>query len=103
MSWTTFSPDLLADARLGRARWLRAELDAAPGIEVDDYFASRARRDRALADLADHLRTVPNPARITTGTDKASVAMLGIRATSTSGLDGALRNWIARVMKEHGA
>lgn len=103
MKWTALPPDQLADARLGRARWVRVALAKLPKIEGPDYAASRAAFQSAVGKLAAHLLNTAPDAKMRDEWNGASVAMLGVRSTSTSGLHGALTNWCARVEKQHEA
>lgn len=100
-NWTKITPAQLAATRAGRAEYLRRQLAAVPPITAADYDGSRRAFDDAMAALRRRIEDLPEdpPARITERWDGASVAMLGIRATSTSGLNGALRNWCAAADK----
>lgn len=51
----------------------------------------RAAYDKAIAEIS---KTMPK-VKITERGDMTRVSIAGIRSTSTSGLDGALSNWIA--------
>jgi hypothetical protein len=88
MDWKSLDPTALAGHRLGRARWLRGQLDRLPKIEVANLDATRAAHHEATRRLAERLET--------------ALAMTGVRASSTSGLAAALANWCAAVDRRHG-
>lgn len=81
-----------------RAMYLRRELDALPRIEGPDYMASRARHRAAVEALHIRLAALPDQPRIRDAWNGARVTMLGITATSTSGLHQALHNWCTRAL-----
>lgn len=74
------------DARLRAA-------EAACGSFADDPENFHARHRAAMAGLAEQLAADVG-ARITERWDGARVRIGGISSSSTSGLGGALRNWI---------
>jgi predicted ABC-type ATPase len=53
-----------------------------------------SRRRKIVAAMAQRL-TASTGARITDRSGATKVAIAGLAATSTSGLEGALRNWLA--------
>jgi hypothetical protein len=61
--------------------------------------AAFRRRHAALAELEARLRARPTcrPTTIRQDADSARFALLGFRASSSSGLAGAIRNWISQV------
>ncbi|MBL3569888.1 hypothetical protein BV509_00870 [Rhodovulum sulfidophilum] len=94
----------LKTARTGRAEWLREQMDGLPPVyDPTAPMEQHARYMQALSALETTLRGLPEPARITVKWNGASVTMLGITSTSTSGLAGALSNWCARVEKDQRA
>lgn len=75
---------------LNAADDLERRVDALPRFSdaPDEYR-------KAIDDLADHLQTrLSARATVRQRWDGASISMLGYRATSTSGLAQACRNWI---------
>lgn len=90
----------LAEARAGRARWVRDALSDLPRIAGPDYAASRQALSTATDALGSRLRDLPDAPRLRDDWNGASVTMLGIRASSTSGLHGALVNWCVRVERD---
>jgi len=93
-------PEILPEFRRGRAEWLREKLAALPKIEGPDYITSRKRFHEAVTALGEELSTAPDTPRLRDEWNGASVTMLGLRSTSTSGLHGALTNWCARAEGE---
>lgn len=75
---------------------LRPRLGALPDIRVaDGELMEQHRRLRAAEDqLAAHLGRTWG-ARIRRGVDTNQVRMLGVTASGTSGVSGALTNWLA--------
>lgn len=102
MTRTTTSEDDLAGARAVRARWLRAKIAALPTIGEygPDHSARHTIFRAAVRALGDELRALPDRPRLRDEWNGASIAMLGIRSSSTVGLSGALSNWLARVETE---
>lgn len=92
--------DELHACRRDRARWLQGQLDRLPAIKGPDFHGTRALHQAAVDDLAARLSALPDRPRLRAEWNGASVRMLGIRSTSTSGLAAALRNWINRVAKD---
>lgn len=74
---------------------LRAGFPQTDASSSVSYFVSREKlrnaHDQAIAEIT---ATMPK-VKITERGDMTRVSIAGIRATSTSGLDGALSNWIA--------
>lgn len=95
---TPASPDALAP----RCTWLRARLEALPSLTTatkdagSDWIAVRTRRAQALDALCDLMRAMPDRPRIADCGHVGRVTMLGLAATSTMGIDGALWNWLGR-------
>jgi hypothetical protein len=95
---TVTSPDTLA----ARCTWLRARLEALPSLTSatreagSDWIAVRTRRAQALDAVCDLMRAMPDRPRIEDKGHVGRVTMLGIAATSTMGIDGALFNWLVR-------
>ena len=81
-------PRLADGADLGPSEW----------VELRKRF--RARCHEIAAELRATDATDPDGVRITEAPERATVRMLGITTTSTSGLSGALRNWKARARAE---
>lgn len=87
---------------LAAADTLEHELATLPGIDVNDRTSHETRRP-ALSRLEQRLRSegLPKskgkPTTCVSDWKGARFALFGFRATSTSGLDGAIRNWIAQV------
>lgn len=92
-------PQTINDIRW-RGAWLRARLDglteAHPGA-TSDWIALRTRRVSALDAVVIEMTATPDPPVIRADGAGARVRMFGITSTSTMGLEGALRNWLARV------
>lgn len=85
-----------------RAAWLRARLDALPGLDEphpgvrSDWIARRTRRMQALDALIAEIIAYPDRPTIKADGAGARVRMLGISCTSTMGVEGAFRNWLTR-------
>ena len=81
---------------------VRHEVQAADEVcgpfDVDDPGTWHARRRGALGKLSTRLKDTLG-ARVKDEWNGAAVTIAGIRATSTSGLDGALSNWLAAADK----
>ena len=58
---------------------------------MDSQKQRREAHDKAIAEIT---ATMPK-VKITERGDMTRVSIAGIRSTSTSGLDGALSNWVA--------
>lgn len=90
------------DGLAARCAWLRAQMEALPSLTSatkdagSDWIAVRTRRAQALDALADLLRGMPDRPRIGESGYVGRVQMLGIASTSTTGIDGALWNWLGR-------
>lgn len=67
--------------------------EASCGSYADDPGGFHARHRAAMAELAEQLAERFD-ARISVRWDGCRVTIAGISATSTTGLYGALRNWI---------
>lgn len=84
----------------------RRALEAAQDLKqrlarVPSPYPDRAAYDAEIAQLTEALTTRQNArATINTRWDGASIAMLGFRASSTSGLVGACNNWIGQVRRK---
>jgi hypothetical protein len=90
---------------LAAADALEAELAALPLITDStdgDWRVSHERYRRAVEDLRERLlaRTDDRPTTCTADSHGARFALHGFRATSTSGLADAIRNWIAQVRRK---
>lgn len=83
---------------LANAKLAEAEAETGP-YNADDYAGWRARRDAAMIKLMQFFADQESAAWKHTGAHDHSVRMAGIRSTSTSGYDGALRNWRATAMR----
>lgn len=82
-----------------RAGWLREQLDNLPSINVAsaDWIQARTQHALALRELSKTLAAMPDLPFIGDSCGATTrVRMLGITTTSTMGLEGALRNWLAR-------
>lgn len=86
-----------------RCAWLRGQIESLPkltdatGASGSDWIAMRTRRAQAIDALVARLRDLPDRTNVSYyGCGTAQVRMLGIRSTSTMGVDGALRNWLTR-------
>ncbi len=75
--------------------FIKAEQAKLPVLDMQDYHASHARRDAAIALMVSAIEAALPKVRIVGKWDGAKVSIAGIRASSTSGVDGALSNWIA--------
>lgn len=95
MSWNHNTPK---DRALAAADALEAELNALPKYSYEDPAPHKA----AVADLVERLkaRKTDRPTTITNDWKGARFNLLGFRATSTSSLVGAMRNWISQVRKK---
>ena len=86
-------------SRAERAAWIREQLATLPrpaGISWPDHGAARLTYRDALDRLRQTIEACTDrPQLIDTGT-VTRVSMLGLTATSTAGLEAALRNWITR-------
>lgn len=97
------------DVALREADELELLLNRLPKIRADadtaTYHASRLNYTNALHNLKTKLmtRTTHRPTTLAESWNGARFAMLGFRATATTGLEGAMRNWIAQVRKKAGA
>lgn len=86
-------------------RTVEAELraaEAACGTYASDPHGFHAKHRSAMHSLAVKLAADLN-AGVTEKWDGARVRIAGITATSTSGLDGALHNWLTAARKREGA
>jgi len=85
------------DFLLGVADSIEARLDKLPRVGGRDAPYGRFRR--AVEQLADDLRRTPGMEARIDETPSAGgvhrVRILGIQASSTAGVHGALRNWVA--------
>lgn len=86
---------------LAAADALEAELDALSRLGRVDYgdpMIAHQRYRAAVEDLRDRLtaRTDFRTQTCVQGPAGARFAALGLRASSTSGLEGAIRNWITQ-------
>lgn len=85
-----------------RCAWLRGQMEALPSLTTatreagSDWIAVRTRRTQALDALCDLLRAMPDAPKISDRGHAGRVVMLGLTATSTMGIDGALWNWLGR-------
>ncbi|MCC7097299.1 MAG: hypothetical protein IT472_08980 [Thermomonas sp.] len=77
------------------------EADQKVGKYHDAPDTWHARHNRAMVDIADQL-TGGYAAIIRPSWDGARVRMLGIAASSTSGVRQALRNWVAAARRREG-
>lgn len=87
---------------LAAADALEAELARLPKISAatdGDWRASHDRYRRAVEDLRERLmaRDTDRPSTCKMDWNGARFALHGFRATSTTGLEGAIRNWIAQI------
>lgn len=83
-----------------RVHLIVRELAALPKLSASYDREDRRAHDHAVAVLIRNLEQLPEgPATTRTRWDGSSIHMLDIRATSTSSLVGALRNWIAAAKK----
>lgn len=85
-----------------RLEALVAELPAISGGGLSDEWRTSHRRHRdAVETLARTLTDRASPrATIRDNGNTASMSMLGVRATCTSGLAGLFRNWIAAARRK---
>ena len=86
-----------------RACWLEDKVNALPVVKGDSRKAWMECRDRHIAgiiELRDELDLAIPPISARQDGDIYTVASMGIRATSTMGLVGALRNWITQARKK---
>lgn len=90
----THRPDLL-----DLANRLNARLDEMPAYEGVDWAEAHERRRRDVAELKQSLEAYL-PCFIIVHGDGVIFKMGGLRATSTSGLVGACRNWIAQAQRK---
>lgn len=89
------------DRVLAAAANLEAMIDALPRIEGPDWDASHRKYREAEDALAAELTSRSDArASIRRNFDGISISMLGFRASSTSGLGGACRNWIRQVRQK---
>lgn len=75
---------------------IKAGLAKLPPGGPDGY----QERRKALEELAFSLVSELPKARIVERHDGAKVSFAGVRASSTSGIDGALNNWIAAARRQ---
>jgi hypothetical protein len=88
------TPSALYAAANGIAARLQTLAPLAPGAG-EDWREARARYQAELAQVRRELEThATRPARIREDGAASAVTILGLRATCTAGLEGALRNWI---------
>lgn len=59
------------------------------------YMENRQKRDEAHKKAIAEISATMPKVKITERGDMTRVSIAGVRSTSTSGLDGALSNWIA--------
>ncbi|WP_010137349.1 hypothetical protein [Oceanicola sp. S124] len=89
---------------LSAADELEAMVAGLTPFNLDDYEASRRRQREELRELKHALETRRDaPAKISEGITGVFFSMLGFRASSTSGLPSAIRNWIVQVRQKAGA
>lgn len=96
MTRTAIPPDSIraAMAEIRAALNVLPSLTAEPSDTPDLHISRHARYREAVARLARHLEGTLG-ARITDHHNAARVRLYGIAASSTSGIVGALQNWIA--------
>ncbi|APZ54142.1 hypothetical protein Ga0080574_TMP3808 [Salipiger abyssi] len=83
---------------------LAARLEQLPEIAGPDWSASHAEFRKEQDALGLELTTRSDAqANIRKSFDGTSISMLGFRASSTSGLCGACRNWIRQVKAKVGS
>jgi len=88
------------EALLARADELDRRLQALPAFE----WSNRSAYDHALAELVALLEALPvSPAIIARSGDLTAVTMYRLRATSSMGVIGALRNWVRQARAKGGA
>lgn len=98
---TDFSDNTHRQLVLSAATELEAMIDGITPFDLNDYDASRARQREELLSLKKALESRRDaPAAISEGVTGVFFSMHGFRASSTSGLPGAISNWIAQVRKK---
>jgi hypothetical protein len=83
-------------------RELLVAAEAAAGRYSDDPSTWHRRHKDAMQALARRVEQ-DFAAKVTDRWDAARVRMMGITSTSTSGIGGAIHNWIAAAEKKAGA
>ena len=78
---------------------IKAEKAKLPTFDYNNTETCKAYR-QALHAMAETLAAKLPKCRIVQKWNGASVSIAGIRATSTSGLEGALTNWIAAARRK---
>lgn len=86
-------PEAIAEVERALAA-MKAEL----GEPGDDWAAYRARRHAAIDRMVPRLARAAGAA-ISNDWNGASIRCAGFRATSTSGVEGALNNWLVAARK----
>lgn len=85
-----------------RCACLRHRLDALPrlgaasALSGSDWISARTRHAQAVDALLDWVTDLPDRVSVSIGCYGARVRMLGVKASSTEGVIGALRNWLAK-------
>ncbi|PIE13803.1 MAG: hypothetical protein CSA70_03550 [Rhodobacterales bacterium] len=88
---------------LTRADYLEGVLNMIPGISIEDLDGSRkAYRDATDAAVKKIMGLPHHPARVSNRTDGTAIHMMGLSATSTTGFEGAARNWIKQARTKFG-
>ena len=88
-------------AYLSRAMELAVELDRI-SRPIPPRYADRAGHDSGLAELRRAVGKADPSGVVTEDWHGAVVRACGIRATSTSGIKGAVSNWIRQVEAKSG-
>jgi len=83
---------------LAAADKLEAEIDAVPSVADVGHAQYHQRVNALMTDLLQ--RGSDRPTTCAADHNGGRFRLHGVRATSTSGLIGAIRNWIARVRDE---
>lgn len=68
--------------------------------DLDDWEGYRARRYRLLLEIVPRLARRAGAVISPKWDDGASIRCAGIRSTSTSGVEGALGNWLVAARKK---
>lgn len=87
-------------ARLDRAALLSGLLDRIPAIRIEALDETRAAHRKGVANAQARIAKEDPLVRITSNPQGVAIHMMNLRATSTSGFEGACRNWIAAARKK---
>lgn len=88
---------------LARAGWLEDRVNALPEVKGEDretWMECRNLHIAAIIELRDELDLAIPPISAREDGGIYTVASMGIRATLTMGMAGALRNWITQARQK---